>query len=381
MPTAKSSRSTQRDRVAARGGVERDAGAGDAAADHDHVEVLVRRSPRAPSARRSISLVEELDDLVGRAARSGGRLLLALGGRGGAGRRSARSSGSPTAARPSAVRSTLGRAPVAGEPAARGRRAGRCRRRTAVACRSSSSWTGSPVERAGADDQGRARGRASRPPPGPAASLSRSSACGPITRKRQGLVRLWLGAQRASSSSSSSVLAVHRLGPEGLVGAAGADRVLDVHRGNVVERPLAGSGKAAPVEDPAAPGRSAASQPPRPATPTSQPREAASARRPPAWTEAGAQGHRGVGWAADGARRRRRRGRALRPSSRPSALAVPRRRSGGADRLGGARRRRCSEPPSADGPRHRRRAGSGLPLTASRACPVTQTGVWSLEAE
>src|SRR3954468_23543659 len=40
---------------------------------------------------------------------------------------------------------------------------------------------------------------------GPAAPFSFSSARGPTTRKRHGFVRLWLGAQRASSNSSSSV--------------------------------------------------------------------------------------------------------------------------------------------------------------------------------
>src|SRR5215210_2321816 len=39
----------------------------------------------------------------------------------------------------------------------------------------------------------------------PAASLRRASAFGPTTRKRHGFVRLWFGAQRASSNSSSSV--------------------------------------------------------------------------------------------------------------------------------------------------------------------------------
>src|SRR3954463_8054435 len=37
----------------------------------------------------------------------------------------------------------------------------------------------------------------------PAACLSRPSAPGPTTRKRHGFVRLWFGAQRASSNSSS----------------------------------------------------------------------------------------------------------------------------------------------------------------------------------
>ena len=76
MPSAKSSRSTQRDRVAARGGVERDAGAGDAAADHDDVEASSCDASRA-SLREIIAgaSVEELHDLVG-GARSGGALLL-----------------------------------------------------------------------------------------------------------------------------------------------------------------------------------------------------------------------------------------------------------------------------------------------------------------
>ena len=40
---------------------------------------------------------------------------------------------------------------------------------------------------------------------GPAAALSAASASGPSTRNRHGFVRLWFGAQRASSNSSSSV--------------------------------------------------------------------------------------------------------------------------------------------------------------------------------
>jgi len=43
------------------------------------------------------------------------------------------------------------------------------------------------------------------PSAGPAASFSRSRVSGPRTRKRQGFVRWWFGAQRASSSSASSV--------------------------------------------------------------------------------------------------------------------------------------------------------------------------------
>ena len=99
-----------------------------------------------------------------------------------------------------------------------------------MACRSSSSWIGSPVS---AQEQTTSVGARSsfEADSGPAASLRRSSASGPITRKRQGLVRLWLGAQRARSSISSSVPAVDRLGPVGLVGPARADRLLDFHSG------------------------------------------------------------------------------------------------------------------------------------------------------
>src|SRR5215218_4833109 len=43
-------------------------------------------------------------------------------------------------------------------------------------------------------------------PSGPAARCSRASELGPTTRKRQGTVRWWLGAQSASSSSSRSCL-------------------------------------------------------------------------------------------------------------------------------------------------------------------------------
>ena len=64
---------------------------------------------------------------------------------------------------------------------------------------------------------------------GPAAALSRSSASGPSTRKRHGFVRLWLGAQRASSNSASSVARSTGSGRVGLVRAAGADQVGEVH--------------------------------------------------------------------------------------------------------------------------------------------------------
>src|ERR687890_554902 len=51
---------------------------------------------------------------------------------------------------------------------------------------------------------------------GPAASLRRASAFGPTTRKRHGFVRLWFGAQRASSNSSSRVARSTGSGPYAL---------------------------------------------------------------------------------------------------------------------------------------------------------------------
>src|SRR5262249_40261336 len=74
----------------------------------------------------------------------------------------------------------------------------------AVAQRSSSSATGSPLWTT--ETATRVGARSSLPAAsGPAASLSRASAPGPSPRKRHGLVRWWLGAQRASSRSSASV--------------------------------------------------------------------------------------------------------------------------------------------------------------------------------
>src|SRR3954453_12818747 len=73
----------------------------------------------------------------------------------------------------------------------------------AVAWRSSSSCTSSPPS---TQEQTTSVGARSSFPAasGPAADFRRSSVPGPITRKRHGLVRLWLGAHRASSNSSSS---------------------------------------------------------------------------------------------------------------------------------------------------------------------------------
>src|SRR3954453_3520802 len=78
---------------------------------------------------------------------------------------------------------------------------------TPLASRSSRSCAGSPVMRAVTTTSVGAR--SSLPDvPGLACSsscLSRSRAFGPTTRNRHGLVRWWLGAQRASSNKSSSV--------------------------------------------------------------------------------------------------------------------------------------------------------------------------------
>ncbi len=65
-----------------------------------------------------------------------------------------------------------------------------------------------------------------------ASSISRSRVRSPRTRKRQGLVRWWLGAQRASSNSSSSTAGSSASRGERLVRAARADSLLDVHARN-----------------------------------------------------------------------------------------------------------------------------------------------------
>ncbi len=66
-------------------------------------------------------------------------------------------------------------------------------------------------------------------PSGPAADFSRSSASGPTTRKRQGAVRWWLGAQRARSRSCSRSSRRDRLGGERLVRSPRPDRGLHLH--------------------------------------------------------------------------------------------------------------------------------------------------------
>ena len=64
---------------------------------------------------------------------------------------------------------------------------------------------------------------------GPAASFRRASDSGPSTRKRQGFVMWWFGAQRASSKSSSSVARGTGSAPVGLVRAPRADCLVDLH--------------------------------------------------------------------------------------------------------------------------------------------------------
>ena len=74
----------------------------------------------------------------------------------------------------------------------------------APAAKSSSAATGSPFCTTEAATSVGARSSLAAAS-GPAAAFRRSSASGPSTRKRHGFVRLWFGAQRASSNSSSSV--------------------------------------------------------------------------------------------------------------------------------------------------------------------------------
>ena len=191
-----------RDRVATRGGVERHACAGHAAADDDDVERL-RRQRASRASARGRSSVEVADGRLDR--RAVGRSLLldrmaemeqadeVLVGR--AGRRPSR---------PAAVRRTPGRAPVAGQAAGvRGQQhdVGRAGGGVQVLLGDRRGRrSGSPSRR-----RGSAPGRASEPLP---ARPRPSAARAPRDRRREsatGCVRWWLGAQCASSKSSSSV--------------------------------------------------------------------------------------------------------------------------------------------------------------------------------
>ena len=99
-------------RVAARGGVQGHTGARDAAADDDHVEVVLL------DCRERLVAGDHLGESPrpGRRARAPGGFCSWTGVPGEAGRRTARPRGMPTAARPSGVRSTLGRPPVGRQP-------------------------------------------------------------------------------------------------------------------------------------------------------------------------------------------------------------------------------------------------------------------------
>ena len=226
-------------RVAARGGVEGDAGAGDAAADDDDLEALRRRSPRSPrrgsaSARRLHAARGhgEVDRglLGGRGARAGPAP--GAGGRGGAGRRSARSAGSPTARPPSGARAAAPACASSRRGRGRGRRAGRCRRRRRS--RAGPPRPGPGRRRAPRRRRsGSARGRASAAPSGPAASFRRSQRRRADHAEAPGGGQVVVRRPAGQLEQLLELLPGERLGREGLVGAAGPDRGLDVHVENI----------------------------------------------------------------------------------------------------------------------------------------------------
>ena len=175
----------ERHRVPARGGVQGDAGAGDAAADHDDVELLaLDRLQGLRACDHEDNLVEELDDLLG--GRPLGRaLLLDRRARGAAG--PTKRSSSPRPDRGAALgRAQDARACASSRRArARARPAARCRRRRRPRAGPPRPGRGRPLSTHEQTTRVGARsslGAAS----GPAASFSRSSASGPITRKRHG---------------------------------------------------------------------------------------------------------------------------------------------------------------------------------------------------
>ena len=190
----------QRDRVAAARGVERDPGAGDPAADDQHVERLVGQRGEGVVARRPSGQVRRRPRRAGPARAPASR---PAPGRGAAARASPRRRGSR---RPRGPRACAGRRACASSRRARGRgrRAGRCSTRTRRRRGPPRRSSGSPARTTDAATSVGARSSLAAAS-GPAAALSRSSASGPRTRKRHGFVRLWFGAQRASSNSSSSV--------------------------------------------------------------------------------------------------------------------------------------------------------------------------------
>ena len=386
----------QGDRVAARGGVEGDAGAGDAAADHDDLEAL------AGDRLDCCGAGEHQSRKSGRSARPGGARAApspGAGGRGAGGRRSARRRAGRRRARP------LGRA--AGPACAssrrgrgRARRAGRCRRR--------------PRSRAGPPRPGPGRRRARRrrrsgsgarssfaAPSGPAASFRRASARGPTHAEAPGRGQVVVGRPARQLEQLVQLLARQRLGPERLVGAAGPDRGLDVHAGNQPPAPATSrsggrAGKHAQPSD----GR----LPTRPTARAPRACDAVSCSRrlelPVAAVSASRFGGvacgTGIGVASGQRAVPPPPGRRLPPPRRrfrlPGPGTPPERRWRGSDRAdpgdggrragtrrqsGGVRRRGFGLRLSRGGGA----TGSDLPAAATRTSPVTQTGVWSLDGE
>ena len=207
----------QRDRVAARGGVERDAGAGDA-----RRRSRARRTARRPargvaSGRGSITAGR---NGTRRAARARARACPGPCARPRWIRPSTRSpSGMPQRGAALGRAQDGGRAPVAAEPA--GVRAEQHDELAhAAAAKSSSSATASSSVRTTEAATASARGRAWRPPPGPAAALSASSDSraehAEAPRVREVVVRRPAGELEQLVERR----AVDRLGLVGLVGAA-----------------------------------------------------------------------------------------------------------------------------------------------------------------
>ena len=239
-----------------------------------------------------------------------------------------------------------------------------------MACRSSSSWIGSPVS--AHEQTTRVGARSSfEADSGPAASLSRSSALRPDHPEAPGVGQVVVGGPAGELED----LLEHARGRPARAGrpcgSAGADRLLDFHRGRLAIGRLASRGGPAAGAG-RGPNRPRPRRPPAATSgePISQPGIPPRSRRRRV-EEAGAAAD-GVG-SPDGADRRGRRG-ALFPAcfaclAPGPSLALPVARA----ETDAASRSRPS--------RHRRSAGRRPPLAASRAWPVTQTGVWSLEAE
>ena len=262
-----------------------------------------------------------------------------------------------------------------------------------MACRSSSSCTGSPLSAQETTTRVGARSSFAAPS-GPAASFSRPSAPGPTTRKRQGAVRWWLGAQRASSSSSSISSRGERLGREGLVGAPGPDRGLDLH-GRASVRSAARLPAEAAAQEAA---RRARASPVGARPMPTRRRWLGRSRFARRLDSAAAAGRAGASPPRPPARRaggipvRPRAGAARAESAARRGLPAPPAWSGSRRAIGGGFRSREAAPRSTgDAPgsavaasrRRLRSRGTGhrerpCRPTAASAWPVTQTGVWSL---